>query len=90
MDSFGAAAELRVRDRRYAMYCLAALERHGFEISRLPYSLRILLENLLRNENGSSVTRDDIEALAIGITWPHRTSSNRACRQRGKSSAPQL
>jgi aconitate hydratase len=64
MDSFGAAAELQVRDRRYAMYRLAALERHGFEISRLPYSLRILLENLLRNENGSSVTRDDIEALA--------------------------
>ena len=64
MDSFGAAAELRVRDRRYAMYRLAALERHGFGISRLPYSLRILLENLLRTENGSSVTRNDIEALA--------------------------
>ena len=64
MDSFGTAAELRVGDRRYAMYRLAALERHGFEISRLPYSLRILLENLLRNENSSSVTRDDIEALA--------------------------
>ena len=64
MDSFGAAAELQVRDRRYAMYRLAALERHGFEIARLPYSLRILLENLLRTENGSSVSRDDIEALA--------------------------
>ena len=64
MDSFGAAAELRVRDRRYAMYRLAALERHGFGISRLPYSLRILLENLLRTENGSSVSRNDIEALA--------------------------
>jgi aconitate hydratase len=64
MDSFGAAAELRVHDRRYAMYRLDALERHGFEVSRLPYSMRILLENLLRTENGSSVTRDDIEAFA--------------------------
>ena len=64
MDSFGAATELQVRDRRYAMYRLAALERHGFGISRLPYSLRILLENLLRNENSSTVSRDDIEALA--------------------------
>jgi aconitate hydratase len=64
MDSFGAATELRVRDRRYAMYRLAALEQHGFGISRLPYSLRILLENLLRNENSSTVSRDDIEALA--------------------------
>ena len=57
MDSFGAASELQVGDRRYAMYRLAALERHGFAIERLPYSLRILLENLLRHENGSSVTR---------------------------------
>ena len=64
MDSFGAAAELRVRDRQYTIYRLAALERYGFDVSRLPYSLRILLENLLRTENGSSVSRDDIEALA--------------------------
>ncbi len=64
MDSFGTASELRVGDHTYTMFRLNALQRNGFEVDRLPYSLRILLENLLRNENGSSVTRADIEALA--------------------------
>ncbi|WP_262269265.1 aconitate hydratase AcnA [Microvirga yunnanensis] len=64
MDSFGAASELKVGDLTYAIHRLDALQQHGIDIQRLPYSLRILLENLLRNENGSSVTRDDIEALA--------------------------
>ena len=64
MDSFGAASDLHVGDRTYAIYRLEALRRHGFALEHLPYSLRILLENLLRNENGSSVTRADIEALA--------------------------
>ena len=43
---------------------LAALTQRGFDIARLPYALRILLENLLRHEDGSSVTAADIEALA--------------------------
>jgi aconitate hydratase len=64
MDSFGTTSELRVADRAYRMFSFAPLRRYGFEIDRLPYSLRILLENLLRNENGASVTRADIEALA--------------------------
>ena len=64
MDSFGTASQLRVGDRTYAMFRLKALQRHGFDVQRLPYSLRILLENLLRNENGSSVTKADIEAVA--------------------------
>jgi aconitate hydratase len=64
MDSFGTTSELRVADRKYTFSRLPALERHGFKVDRLPYSLRILLENLLRNENGLSVTRADIEALA--------------------------
>src|SRR4051812_14959103 len=64
MDSFGAASDLHVGDRTYAIYRLESLRRHGFGLEHLPYSLRILLENLLRNENSSSVTRADIEALA--------------------------
>jgi aconitase A len=48
----------------YAIYRLVALRRDGFAIERLPYSLRILLENLLRTENGSSVTRTDVEPVA--------------------------
>lgn len=64
MDSFAAASELRVHDRRYRYYSLASLKEQGFDIDRLPFSLRILLENLLRHEDGSTVTADDIRALA--------------------------
>jgi aconitate hydratase len=64
MDSFGTASELKVGDSTYRISRLDALQRHGIDTGRLPYTHRILLENLLRNENGSSVTRDDIEALA--------------------------
>jgi aconitate hydratase len=63
-NSFGTRGTLRVRDREYEIFRFEALEREGLRVSRLPYSLRILLENLLRTENGVSVTRDDIEALA--------------------------
>jgi aconitate hydratase len=59
-NSFGARSTLRVGDREYAVFRLDALGDTG----RLPYSLRILLENLLRREDGVTVTRADIEALA--------------------------
>jgi len=48
----------------HQIYRLNTLERKGLSLSRLPYSLRILLENLLRHEDGKSVTADDIEFLA--------------------------
>ncbi|HXH21541.1 MAG TPA: aconitate hydratase AcnA [Dehalococcoidia bacterium] len=65
LDSFRARAELRVGGKTYDIFRLDALERAGFaNIRRLPYSIRILLENLLRNEDGFSVTRDDVAALA--------------------------
>jgi aconitate hydratase len=63
-DSFGARSALRVGDREYRIFRLKALEGEGIDVSRLPYSLRILLENLLRHEDGVSVTRDDVLALA--------------------------
>ncbi|HEX8209051.1 MAG TPA: aconitate hydratase AcnA [Longimicrobium sp.] len=63
-DSFGARSTLRVGDREYQMFRLDALNTGGRDVRRLPYSLRILLENLLRTEDGVTVTRDDIEALA--------------------------
>ncbi|MFV9504902.1 MAG: aconitate hydratase AcnA [Oscillochloridaceae bacterium umkhey_bin13] len=63
-NSFGARSTLRVGDKDYEIYRLDALEQHGVNLGRLPYSLRILLENLLRTENGRSVTADDIRALA--------------------------
>src|SRR5689334_21729758 len=62
-NSFGALSTLRVGEREYQIYRLDALEKEGVTLSRLPYSLRILLENLLRTE-GLAVTMDDIRALA--------------------------
>jgi aconitate hydratase len=62
MDSFGTRASLTVGDRTYRIFKLASLEKRGFKIQRLPYSMRILLENLLRSENGG-VTAAEIEFL---------------------------
>jgi aconitate hydratase len=64
MNSFEARATLRVGRREYQIFRLDALEKHGCNITRLPYSLRILLENLLRKEDGLNVTEDDIRSLA--------------------------
>src|SRR5215813_4554352 len=63
MDSFASRSTLRVGNKEYEIYRLDALEKKGLKIAHLPYSLRILLENLLRNE-GKSVSADDIRALA--------------------------
>jgi aconitate hydratase len=60
-DAFGARAELRVGDRSYTVHRLDAL---GDEVRRLPYSLKVLLENMLRHEGGASVTAADVDGLA--------------------------
>ena len=61
-DSFSTASNLTVNGQDYRYYSLAKLGQN-FDISRLPFSLKILLENLLRNEDGVDVTANDIEAL---------------------------
>jgi len=63
-NSFGARSVLRVGDNEYEIYRLDALVSHGVNLGRLPFSLRILLENLLRTENGRTVTAEDVLALA--------------------------
>jgi aconitate hydratase len=63
-DSFSARSTLRVGGAQYEMFRLDALARVGLDVQRLPYSLRILLENLLRHEDGVTVTADDVRALA--------------------------
>ncbi|OYV73182.1 MAG: hypothetical protein B7Z72_03055, partial [Gemmatimonadetes bacterium 21-71-4] len=63
-NSFGTRALLQVGDRAYQIHRLATLEKAGYTVSRLPYSLRILLESLLRFEDGLSVKRGDVDALA--------------------------
>ena len=63
-NSFGGRASLRGGNRTYEIYRLDALERRGLPVARLPYSLKILLENLLRREDGTVVRADDVEKLA--------------------------
>ncbi|MHB1535953.1 MAG: aconitate hydratase AcnA, partial [Acidimicrobiales bacterium] len=62
-DSFGARADLAVGARTFEIFRLDALAGR-FDVGRLPYSLKVLLENLLRHEDGVTVRAGDIEALA--------------------------
>jgi aconitate hydratase len=64
MNTFASRSKLRVNNQDYEICRLDALNQHGCQPHRLPYSLRILLENLLRTENGRSVTADDIRFVA--------------------------
>ena len=70
MNSFGSRSGLRVGSKEYQIYRLQALDEKGISTKHLPYSLRILLENLLRTEDGRNVTADDIRAL---VSWNHKS-----------------
>src|SRR5258707_2301666 len=75
LDSFKCLRPLKVGSKTYAYYSLAAAEKNGLKgISRLPYSMRVLLENLLRHEDGRTVTRDDIKAVG---DWAKTRTSDR-------------
>jgi len=63
-DTFNSRSVLKVGDREYDIFRLDALEKAGLPVARLPYSLKVLLENLLRSEDGRVVTSDEIEALS--------------------------
>ena len=74
-NSFQALDTLRVADRSYSYFRLDAIEKAGLtKLARLPFSLKILLENLLRFEDGRSVTKSDIEALA---KWNSKSASDK-------------
>jgi len=62
-NSFGARATLSVGGRTYEIFRLDALQAR-YDVARLPFSLKVLLENLLRTEDGETVRAEDIEALA--------------------------
>ena len=65
LDSFKCRKTLKVGVKTYTYFSLKAAEKNGLEgISRLPYSLKVLLENLLRYEDGRSVTKEDIVGIA--------------------------
>src|SRR5690349_25133830 len=70
-NSYNARSTLKSGDRSYEIWSLAALPKD--KVARLPYSLKILLENLLRFEDGVNVTKADIDAL---LNWdPQATPS---------------
>ena len=73
-NSFDSKSTLRVGDSAYAIHRLAALERAGIgNVARLPFSIKVLLESLLRTEDGRSVMRDDVVAAA---NWtPQQTAA---------------
>ncbi|HCA17959.1 MAG: aconitate hydratase AcnA [Alcaligenes sp.] len=64
VDSFKALHQLDVGGQSYDYYRLDAVRGDGLDVASLPYGLKILLENLLRTEDGGDVTADDIRALA--------------------------
>ncbi|MEZ0580849.1 aconitate hydratase [Nocardioides sp. MH1] len=63
-DSFGAKGTLDVDGKSYEIFRLDAVTGEGLDQASLPFSLKVLLENLLRTEDGSDITADDIKALA--------------------------
>ncbi len=63
-NSFGARATLKAGNKEYEIYRIDALDKQGISTKHLPFSLRILLENLLRTEDGRNVTPEEIRALA--------------------------
>jgi aconitate hydratase len=74
MNSFDSKAVLTSGLKKYTVYRLPALAQKGFDLSRLPFSLKILLENLLRREDGVNVTAGDICFLA---TWDAKAEPSR-------------
>src|SRR5689334_14398992 len=73
-NSYGSRDTLRVGNKSYDFYRLAALDKAGIRTAHLPFSLKILLENLLRTEDGKVVRADDIRALAA---WDPKAEPSR-------------
>jgi len=69
LDSFNCRRTLKAGDAEYVYYSLPEAEKNGLAgVARLPYSMKVLLENLLRNEDGRSVTKESIQAIAAWLT----------------------
>ncbi|MGC2447522.1 MAG: aconitate hydratase AcnA [Candidatus Sulfotelmatobacter sp.] len=64
LNSFNSRSTLKVGNKEYEIYRLGALDKAGISTKHLPFSLRILLENLLRTEDGRNVTKEEVRALA--------------------------
>ena len=64
LDSFGARSNLDVDGKSYEIFRLDAVSGEGLDVASLPFSLKVLLENLLRTEDGADITADDVKAIA--------------------------
>jgi aconitate hydratase len=74
VNSFSAKTHLTLADQTYVIYSLPEAAKTLGDLSRLPFSLKVLLENLLRHEDGRSVTAADVQAIA---NWLKTQTSNR-------------
>lgn len=73
-NSFSTKRDLRVKTQSFKIFHLPTLEKSNYSFSKLPYSIKILLENLLRHEDGKTVTASDIETL---LKWDGKPSSQK-------------
>ncbi|HEY4846585.1 MAG TPA: aconitase family protein, partial [Methylocella sp.] len=81
LDSFKCRKKLTVGSKTYHYFSFKAAEKHGLpDVSELPFSMKILLENLLRFEDGRSVTRQDIEGIAAWSSNKGKTEREIAFR----------
>jgi aconitate hydratase len=74
VNSFNSRSTLRVGNKEYEIYRLDTLDKQGIATTHLPFSLRILLENLLRTEDGRNVTKEEVRALA---NWNSRSKPDK-------------
>ena len=74
VNSFNSRSTLKVGNKEYEIYRLDALDKQGISTTHLPFSLRILLENLLRTEDGCNVTKEEVRALA---NWKGKSKPNK-------------
>src|ERR1700683_2970851 len=70
LNSFNSRSTHKVGNKEYEIYRLDALDKQGISTKHLPYSLRILLENLLRTEDGRNVKKEDVRSMAA---WNHNS-----------------
>ncbi|MCC2112398.1 MAG: aconitate hydratase, partial [Hyphomicrobiales bacterium] len=74
-NSFNAKSTLEAGGRRYSYYSLPEAEKNGLgDVARLPFSLKVVLENLLRFEDGRTVVADDVKAMS---GWLENRASDR-------------
>jgi aconitate hydratase len=74
VNSFNSRSTLKVGNKEYEIYRLDALDKQGVSTTHLPFSLRILLENLLRTEDGRNVTKEEVRAL---VNWNSKSKPDK-------------